>query len=381
MIKQAPLVMIPGPTPVAESIRQAIAMQTYGHTYGGFVEIYKECLMGLKQIFQADNIIVIGGAGTLAMEMGLINTVHTGEDILVISHGVFGDRFALIAKALGIKADVLSCPAGQAVPLAAIEEKLKLKSYKAITVTHVDTSTGTMAQVKEIGRLASSYDTLYIVDGVCASAAVPETMSDFGIDVIVTTCQKAFGTPPGLAMVAFSNRALARREELGMVPGYYSDWKNWLPIMENPALYFSTPPVNHIAALREAVHIVLAEGLEGRYQRHNRIAASMRAGLTAIGLELATAGDVLAPTLSVVKYPEGVEDTAFRAKMEQYDVFVAGGIGELKGKGFRIGHMGNICMNEIVVTLYAVERALSSNGFAVTPGAAVGAAWETWQSY
>lgn len=381
MIKQAPLVMIPGPTPVAEPIRQAMSIQTYGHTYSGFVSLYKECLTGLKQIFQADHIIVTGGAGTLAMEMGLLNTVRSGEDILVVSHGVFGDRFGLIAKALGINAEVLTCPAGQLVPLDLIEEKLQAKNYKAITVTHVDTSTGAMAGIREIGQLAHKFNTLYIVDGVCASAAVPETMRDFGIDVIVTTCQKAFGTPPGLTMVALSERALQRREELENVPGYYSDWKNWLPIMENPALYFSTPPVNLIAALQEAVKIVLAEGLEERYSRHNRIADSIRAGLTVIGLELATAQVALAPTLSVVKYPEGVEDTAFRANMEQYDVFVAGGIGALKGKGFRIGHMGNICINEIVLTLYAIERSLCASGFPVMPGAAVGAAWKTWQSY
>jgi aspartate aminotransferase-like enzyme len=381
MIKQAPLVMIPGPTPVAESIRQAMAVQTYGHTYNGFVGIYKECLAGLKGIFQAEHVIVIGGAGTLSMEMGLINTVRAGEDILVVSHGVFGDRFELVAKALGIRAEVLTCPAGQLVPLAAIEEKLQAKNYKAITLTHVDTSTGVMAQVKEVGQLARKYNTLYIVDGVCASAAVPETMKDFGIDMIVTTCQKAFGTPPGLAMVAFNDRALARREELGTVPSYYSDWKNWLPIMENPSLYFSTPPVNHIVALNEAVKIVIAEGLTERYIRHNRIAASIRAGLAAIGLELATAPDALAPTLSVVKYPEGVEDTAFRANMEQYDVFVAGGIGALKGKGFRIGHMGNICINEIVLTLYAIERSLTAAGIALTPGMAVGAAWKEWHTY
>lgn len=381
MIKQAPLVMIPGPTPVAESIRQAMAIQTYGHTYSGFVAIYKECLTGLKQIFQADHIIVTGGAGTLAMEMGLLNTVRAGEAVLVVSHGVFGDRFGLIAKALGIHAEVLTCPAGQAVPLTLIEEKLQAKNYKAIIVTHVDTSTGAMAGIRAIGQLAHKFNTLYIVDGVCASAAVPEPMRDFGIDVIVTTCQKAFGTPPGLTMVAFSERALQRREELGNVPGYYSDWKNWLPIMENPGLYFSTPPVNLIVALQEAVKIVLAEGLEERYSRHNRIAASIRAGLAAIGLELATAQEALAPTLSVIKYPEGVEDTAFRANMEQYDVFVAGGIGALKGKAFRIGHMGNICINEVVLTLYAIERSLCAGGYPVIPGAAVGEAWKSWQCY
>ena len=378
VIRQAPLVMIPGPTPVADSIRQAMAVQTYGHTYGGFVEIYKECLAGLKQIFQADHMIVTGGAGTLSMEMGLINTVRAGEEILVISHGVFGDRFTAIAKALGIKADVLTCPIGETVPLADIEAKLAAKSYQALTLTHVDTSTGAMGQVSEVGQLAQKYNTLFILDGVCASAGAAEHMKDQTIDMIVTSCQKAFGTPPGLVMVAFNDRVLARREELGTVPSYYSDFKNWLPIMENPSLYFATPPVNLILALNESVKIILEEGLTPRYQRHDRIARSFRAGLAALGLKCATAEAAMAPTLSLILYPEGVDDAAFRAKLEQYDVFVAGGLGSLKGKAFRVGHMGNICINELVITLYAIERALAAVGTEVKPGAGVGAAWTEW---
>ncbi len=378
MIKQAPLVMIPGPTPVAEPIRQAMAVQTYGHTYGGFVEIYKECLAGLKTIFQADHMIVAGGAGTLSMEMGLINTVRAGEAILVVSHGVFGDRFTAIAKALGITVDTLTCPPGERVALSEIEAKLSAGNYKAITLTHVDTSSGVMAQVKEVGQLAHKYNALFILDGVCASAASPEPMKDYGIDVLVTTCQKAFGTPPGLLMVAFNDRALARREELGTVPSYYSDWKNWLPIMENPSLYFATPPVNHIVALNESVKMILAEGLDARYARHERIARSFRAGLAGLGMSCVATEAALAPTLSVIYYPEGVDDVAFRAKMEEYDVFVVGALASLKGKAFRVGHMGNICINELVMTLYAIERSLAAVGAQVVPGAGVGAAWAQW---
>ncbi|MCX7779557.1 MAG: alanine--glyoxylate aminotransferase family protein [Negativicutes bacterium] len=378
MLKQKPLVMIPGPTPVAEPIREAMAVQTYGHTYGGFVAIYKECLAGLKTIFQADHVIVVGGAGTLSMEMALVNTVKAGESLLIISHGLFGDRFGPMAKAYGIEADVLTCPPGERVPLPEIEAKLAAKKYAAITLTHVDTSTGVLGQAKEVGELARKYNTLYILDGVCASAGIPEPMKDYGVDIIVTTCQKAFGTPPGLTMVAFNDKALARREELGAVSGYYTDWKNWLPIMENPALYFSTPPVNHIVALNESVKLILQEGLEERYKRHERIGRSFRAGIAALGLKPVTSPEALAPTLSVITYPEGLDDAAFRAAMEKYDVFVAGGVGALKGKIFRVGHMGNICINELVVTLYAIERALTDCGITVTPGAGVGAAWSEW---
>lgn len=378
MINTNPLVMIPGPTPVADPIRQAMATQTYGHTYSGFVQAYKECLAGLKTIFQADHMIVVGGAGTLSMEMALVNTVRAGEEILVVTHGVFGDRFVALAKALGIKPDVLNCPVGERVPLAAIEAKLAAKKYAALTLTHVDTSSGVMAQPKEVGELAKKYDTLYILDGVCASAGIPEPMKDWGFDILVTTCQKAFGTPPGLTMVALNDKALARREALGTVPTYYSDWKNWLPIMENPSLYFATPPVNLILALGESVKIILAEGLENRYARHDRIGRSVRAGLAAIGIKPVTAAEALAPTLTVAYYPAGVDCAAFRAKMEDYGVFVAGALGEIRGKAFRVGHMGNICITEIVKALSSVERALNALGVPVPSGAAVGAACAEW---
>lgn len=378
MIKQNPLVMIPGPTPVAEPIRQALAGPTYGHTYGPFTAIYKECLTGLKEIFQADHVVAVGGAGTLSMEMGLVNTVRAGQEILVITQGYFGERFVPLAKALGIIPEVLTAPAGERVSLTDIEDRLKVKKFAAITLTHVDTSTGVMGQVAEVASLAKKYDTLFILDGVCASAGIPEPMKDFGIDVIITTSQKAFGTPPGLTIVAFNEKALARREELGTVAGYYLDWKNWLPVMDNPSLYFSTPPINLIQALAKAVQMILEEGLEARYARHERIARSFRAGLKALGLELVTKADAVAPTLSVVKYPAGLDDAAFRAKMEEYDIIVAGGVGALKGKIFRVGHMGNICINELVLTLYAVERSLAALGIAVPAGAGVGAAWSAW---
>lgn len=378
MIHGVPLVMIPGPTPVAESIRQAMAGPTYGHTYGPFVTMYKDCIAGLKQIFQAEAVVVIGGAGTLSMEMALINVVRPGEAILVITHGMFGDRFAAVGKALGLEVDILDCPWGEPVCLTAVEERLASKKYAAVTLTHVDTSTGVVSDPEQVGALARQYDTLFILDGVCASAGIPEPMQEFNIDIIVTTCQKAFGTPPGLTMLGLSAKALARREELGTVRGYYTDWKNWLPIMDNPGLYFATPPVNLIMALNQSVKIILDEGLEARYARHERIARSIRAGLKELNLELVTAATALAPTLTVLRYPAGVDDGEFRAKMEQYDIVVAGGVGALKGKAFRIGHMGNICINEIVLTLYALERALTELGCSVTPGAAVGAAWSEW---
>lgn len=375
-----PLVMIPGPTPVDEAVRDAMRVQTYGHTYGRFVKIYKECLAGLKKIFNADAVIAIGGAGTLSMEMGLVNVAKAGDEILHISQGYFGDRYPQISAAFGMKPDVVSSEPGHRVCLKEVEAKLKSKRYAAMTLTHVDTSSGTLADLEGVSELAKKYDTLFILDGVCASAAIDEDMKKYGIDVIVTTCQKAFAVPPGMTLVAFSEKALKRRESLGSIAAYYCDIKNWLPIMDNPSLYFATPPVNHIVALNESVKMILEEGLEARYARHRRIGNAFRAGIKAIGLKPITAEEAYAPTLTVIQYPEGIEDAAFRARLEENGVFCAGGVGSLKGKVFRVGHMGSIGWPELAQTMTAIELTLAELGYKFTLGTGVGAMEAAWKA-
>jgi aspartate aminotransferase-like enzyme len=377
-MKRDPLVMIPGPTPVDETVLRAMSVQTYGHTYGGFVKIYKECLAGLKTIFNADHAIAIGGAGTLSMEMGLVNVAKPGDKALMISQGYFGDRYPLIAKALGIEADVVSAEAGRRVCLDEVESRLRANKYAAMTLTHVDTSSGTLADLAAISALAKKYDVLFILDGVCASAAIDEDMKKYGIDVIVTTCQKAFAVPPGMTILAISDRAINRREELGDIRAFYADWKNWLPIMGNPGLYFATPPVNHVVALGVSVASILEEGLPRRFARHEKIGRSFRAGVTALGLEPVTVPEALAPTLTVMKYPAGIDDAEFRAKMEDNGIFCAGGVGSLKGKVFRVGHMGSIGWPELARTMTAIELTLAQMGYRATPGAGTGAMEQEW---
>lgn len=377
-MKREPLVMIPGPTPVAGPVLDAMRIQTYGHTYSGFVKIYKDCLSGLREIFQADAMIAIGGAGTLAMEMGLVNVTKPGDSVLFISHGYFGDRYPQMAAPYGLAADVLTTEPGQRVSLDSIEAKLSSKKYSAMTLTHVDTSSGTLADLEAVSELAKKYGVLFILDGVCASGAIDENMKKYGIDIIVTTCQKAFAVPPGMTLVALSNRAIERRESLGTVPAYYADIKNWLPIMDNPSLYFATPPVNHIVALGISVKQILEEGLEARYARHAKIGRAFRAGIEAIGLKPVTSKEALSPTLSVILYPEGIDDAVFRAKMEANGVFCAGGVGSLKGKVFRIGHMGSIGWPELATTMTAIELSLREMGYKFPAGAGTGAMEQAW---
>ncbi|SKC92569.1 pyridoxal-phosphate-dependent aminotransferase family protein, partial [Maledivibacter halophilus] len=202
-MKNRRLVMIPGPTPVVRSIQDQMGRETVAFGDPDFVKDYKGMLNDLEEMLGTrGKAFVIAGTGTLAMEMAISNVTKRGDNVLVVSHGYFGDRFIELCNRKGLNVDVLSSEWGKIVPVEDIEKKLKEKDYKAITVTHVDTSTGVCAPIEEIGKVVKKFkDTMYIVDGVCATAAEPEYMHDFGIDVLLTGSQKAFGVAPGLAIV------------------------------------------------------------------------------------------------------------------------------------------------------------------------------------
>ncbi len=253
-------------------------------------------------------------------------------------------------------------------------ERLAGARYAAVTLTHVDTSTGAAAPVAAYCELLRGRPELVVLDGVCATGGIDEPFDEWGVDVLLTAPQKAIGAPPGLALCLFSPRALERRRAMAAVPAYYSDVLRWLPVMQDPGRYYSTPCVNEILALREALALVTAEGLPARFARHRAVAAAFRAGLGAVGLVPFTAPGCLAETLSVVLYPDSIDDAEFRREMAARGVVVAGGLGPVAGRAFRLGHMGNIGAAEVAAALEAVEGSLRSLGAAVDPGAALAAA-------
>ena len=370
------LTMIPGPTPVHPRILAALARPTVSHVFPAFTKTFAQALTDFRTLCQSRSgkPFVVAGSGTLAMEMALVNVAAPGQTVLVISHGYFGDRYVELAAAFGIKCEVLRAEWGRAIPPAELAKKLAGGSYAAVTITHVDTSTGTASPVAEYCKLLKGRDEIVILDGVCATGGVDEPFDDWGVDVLLTAAQKAIGAPPGLALCVFSERALARRRALPSVPAYYADVLRWLPVMEDPGRYYSTPCVNEMVALAEALRIIHEEGLPVRFARHARIAKAMRAGFAALGLEPVTAPDCRADTLSVVRLPAGVDDAAFRKGVAARGVVIAGCLGPLAGKAFRVGHMGNIGVAEITATLEAIEESLRELGRDVKQGAAVGAA-------
>ncbi|MEG0381339.1 MAG: aminotransferase class V-fold PLP-dependent enzyme, partial [Kurthia sp.] len=231
--------------------------------------------------------------------------------LLVISHGFFGDRFIPLAKAFGIEVDVIQAEWGKQVDVKEVVNQLKQHSYKAVTVTHVDTSTGVESNIAELIPVVKRAGALFILDGVCATAALEEDLSkgygadDAKIDVVLTGSQKAIGMPPGLAIIAFSDEAIAAREQLAEVPAYYADIQNWRKVMDTPTAYFATPPVNLIYAYECAMKIVLNEGMEARIKRHENYGTAIRRALIAYGMNPLAKEDVASPTLSCILYPEG----------------------------------------------------------------------------
>ena len=373
-MKPRKLVMIPGPTPVVRSIQNQMGRETVAFGDPGFINDYKELLKDMKELWKTEGeVFVIAGTGTMAMEMGIANTLKSGDNLLIVSNGFFGDRFIDLAERKGINVDVISSEWGKIVPIEDIEAKLNEKKYDGITVTHVDTSTGVCAPIKEIGEMLKKFpETIYIVDGVCATAAEPEYVDDMNIDILITGSQKAFGVAPGLAIVWAGPKAMEKRKELGRIPEYYIDFDKWLPIMQDPSKYFATPAVNMIWALKESVRIIKEEGIENRYERHSKNAKAMQAALEAMGFTLLADKDHRAVTLSNVLYMEGVNDLEFRKILGEEGVVVAGGLAAYAGKMFRLGHMGNIDIHDMVSTIASIERALYRSGIEVELGKGVG---------
>jgi len=370
--------MIPGPTPVIKSIQEQMGREIQAFGDPAFVKCYKALIDDLGKLFNcAGKTFPIAGTGTLAMEMAIANTTKRGDNVLVVSNGFFGDRFIEICERKGLNTDVLSAVWGECVSAADIDHKLSQKPYAAVTVSHVDTSTAVVAPIAEIGDVLRKYpETIYIVDGVAATGAEYADVDGMGVDLMFTGSQKAFGVCPGILVVWAGQKALGRRKSLGTIPEYYVDFEKWIPIMDDPSKYFATPAINLVFAMTEATKIIAEEGLKARYGRHIKNAAAVRGAMESIGLKILAKPGCQASTLSCVLYPAGIEDAKFRSAMIGEGVVVAGALGAYAGKAFRIGHMGNITINDMVQLIGAIERSLSACGADIKLGAATGAYME-----
>lgn len=371
--------MITGPTNVDPSILRALSKPSVLHTGAEFAIILRETLDFLRRLYMTQgDVFAVAGSGTLALEMAAANLLEPGDKVLNTVSGLFGQYFVNVSKAHGVESTVLEVPWGQHVKPESVREALSRDDYKAVTVTHVDTSTGIVNPIKEIGEvIRKTSDALYVVDSVCSLGGMEVRMDEWNIDICASGSQKCIGMPTGLALVAAGKKALESVENRKTpVSFWYGDFKNWLPVMRDPTRYFATPAVNMIYALHEALRILHEEGLEKRFMRHRLIGQAFRAGLEAIGVKLIAEKGFNAETVTAAYYPEKVQDTEFLSEMKRRRIQVLGTIGPLKGKGFRVGHMGNVTQNDIIATVSGIEGTLHKLGYQFLLGTGLKAAQE-----
>ncbi|HET9051160.1 MAG TPA: alanine--glyoxylate aminotransferase family protein [Candidatus Dormibacteraeota bacterium] len=360
-----PLLMIPGPTPVASTVLGALAQPVRSHTSPENAASIRRIRAVLRDLVGSGSaaVHVFGGAGTLAMEAALVNHAAAGDRVVVVSHGFFGDRFVEIAGALGMRGEAVSAEWGRAVDAAQLRDTIARGDAPAVvTLTHVDTSTGVLADCAGLARAAreAAPDAVVVVDGVCATGGVEQSMGAWDADVVLTGAQKALGVPPGLTILAVSERARRRRAALGAIAAYYADLRRWERSMDDPTVYFSTHATSLVRALETSLEEIVAEGLPARFDRHRRCAAALREGMGELGFVPLTGADLLAPTLSVLAVPDGVDPAQLRAAMAARGVVVAGCLGPWAPRGIRIGHMGTVGEAEIQRTVSAAAAALGS---------------------
>jgi alanine-glyoxylate transaminase/serine-glyoxylate transaminase/serine-pyruvate transaminase len=381
-MKNRTLLMIPGPIEFEPAVLSAMGAPTTSHLAANFVEAYGTALERMRDVFLAPDgqPFIMPGTGTLAMDSAGASLIEPGDRVLVINTGFFGDRFGALLERYGAQVTHVRAPIGGRPSLDEVEAALRQASYKLITVTHVDTSTGVITDVQSLAGLAHEYGALIVVDGVCSVAGEDLRMSEWGVDVALTASQKAVGVPPGLALLVAGPRAMqAYRARKTPVANYYADLGNWLPVMQGyearkPA-YFATPAVNLIFALNASLELILKEGMPARIERHRALGRSCRAGLAALGLtQVPLSPEIAANTISAARFPSGINGPEFLAQAAKAGVTLAGGLHPaIRAEYFRIGHMGSSGMGDMLATFGAIESALEACGYPFTAGAGVAA--------
>ncbi|MEG4996806.1 pyridoxal-phosphate-dependent aminotransferase family protein [Microcoleus sp. B4-D4] len=373
------MLMIPGPTPVPEAALLAMAKHPMGHRSKEFDAIFGECTENLKWLHQTkSDVLSLTVSGTGAMEAGIINFLSAGDRVLVGCNGKFGERWAEVAEAYGLNVEIIKADWGQQLDPENFREKLEAdteKQIKAVIITHSETSTGVLNDLETINRHVKAHgEALIMVDAVTSLGAANVPMDAWGIDVIASGSQKAYMIPPGLGFVAVSPKAW-KAYKTATLPRYYLDLGKYSKDAAKNTTPF-TPPVNMFFGLQVTLQMMKAEGLENVFARHKRLMTTTRAAVKALGLPLFAADGAASPAITSVMPPESVDAQKVRTLMrKRFDIALADGQDHLKGKIFRIGHLGFVCDRDILAAISALEVVLQELGHeGYTPGAGVAAA-------
>lgn len=373
--------MIPGPTPVPESVLLAMAKHPIGHRSGEFSDLLKQVYADLKWLFQTKNeVFIYAASGTGAMEAALSNLVNPGDKVLSLVIGNFGARWVKIAQSRGAVVDKIEVELGDIIRPEDLKAKLAQDvnhEIKIVTLTHSETSTGAKNDIKTLCKLIKDHGAISVVDGVTSVGAMDVKMDEWGIDVLVSGSQKGFMIPPGLAFLAASDRAW-KVHEACMYPSFYFDWKaHKKAVLDDTTPW--TPAVNLVFALAEAMKMMKKEGLQNIYDRHKKLALGLRKAVRAIGLELFVKDDEHASyAITSILPPKGITVPDIRNGFKKdYDIIVANGQNQLKDKIFRMGTLGFVSERDLITAVGSLEAVLHKLGHEFELGSGVKAVLES----
>lgn len=376
-MKDKTFLMIPGPTPVPESVLLDMAKHPVGHRSTEFSKILSSVYEDLKSVFQTKNdVLVFTASGTGAMEAALGNLVNPNDKVLSLIIGNFGSRWAKIAASRGAIVDKIEVEPGKAIDPAVLKAKLDAdvnKEIKIVTLTHNETATGVTNDVATLVGLIKEHGAVSVVDGVTSLGAIACKMDEWGIDVLISGSQKGFMIPPGLSFLAASPKAWAMYEKCEH-PSFYFDWAANKKAVLGASTAF-TPAVNLIVALKTSLEMMKEEGLENIWARHTRIAKGLRAAIRAMGLKLFVDDDSIASNaITAVLPPEGVSVPDIRKVLkDDYDIVVANGQNNLKDVIFRIGTLGFVSNRDAITAIGSLESTLYKLGYKFQLGSGVAA--------
>jgi aspartate aminotransferase-like enzyme len=368
--------LTPGPTPLPPQISLAMAKPIIHHRTPQFQEILKEASLGLKLVFQTVNdVFIISSSGTGAMEAAVINLLSAGDNALVVQGGKFGERWTEISKAYGINAEVINVEWGKAVSPLEISKRLKSNpQIKAVFTTLCETSTGVDNDIQAIAAAVKETSAVLVVDAISGLGAVDLKTDAWGVDVVVAGSQKGLMLPPGLGFITVSPKAW-KLVEASKSSRYYLDLRKAKKALDKNDTPF-TSSITLIVALNEALKMMQEDGLENIFKRHRAMADATRAAMKALGLELFSS-TAASDGVTAVKVPAGIDgEKLVKTMRDTYGVTIAGGQEELKGKVFRIAHMGFIAEFDIITGISCLEKVLAQMGYKFTLGTGIRAAEE-----
>jgi serine---pyruvate transaminase len=366
--------MAPGPTPVPSEVLLAMAQPMIHHRTPEYEALFIEVRAGLKTLFQtAQDVISLASSGTGAMEAAVVSTLSAGDAVAIVCAGKFGERWVEIAKAFGLEVIELRAPFGETVAPSRVADTLRANpAVTAVLTQHSESSTGVLHDIRAYAAVTRDSDAILIVDAVSSLGIANLEMDAWGIDVVVAGSQKGLMLPPGLGLCALSDKAWAKNRT-SRLPKYYFDLAAERKTLVKNEAHF-TPAVSIVVGLRTVLRMLQDEGLANVFKRHDRLARATRSGVEALGLGL-FAKATPSPALTAVVAPVGVDsEKIVAAYSNSHNITIAGGQGEMKGKVFRLGHMGYAAEFDTIVALSALEQVLAELGQPVDFGAGVRAA-------